>query len=347
MNTFISILVAVVIFCVIIVVHEFGHFFVAKLCGMRVSEFAIGMGPKILKKQGKETLYTIRLLPIGGSCSLGEDEESHDEHSFRNKPVRYKIAVIAAGAVMNFILGFILSIIVTLANGTVSTTTIAYFADNAESAKYGLQANDEIIRINGLKLFTVNDIIYQLSSDEDGVIDFEVKRNGELIKLNGVKFNLTTDEETGERTLVYDFKVKTEKVTIVNFIPYSAKRALYFGRIVLMSLADMIKGKYGVNDLQGPVGIVSAIGDVAKQSGLDMLFILNMASLITINIGVLNLLPLPALDGGRLVFLIIEGIRRKQIKADVEGTIHFVGFALLMLLMIVVTFNDIKNLFVK
>jgi regulator of sigma E protease len=347
MSTVISILIAVVVFCVIIIVHELGHFFVAKLCGMRVSEFAIGMGPKIFKKQGKETLYTIRLFPIGGFCSLGEDEESSDERSFRNKPVRYKIAVIAAGAIMNLVLGLILSIIVSLVSGKAVSTTVVYFADNAESAKYGLQLNDEIVRINGVKLFTANDIIYQLGNDEDGVVDFEVKRNGELVKLNGIRFNITTDEQTGERTLVYDFKVRTDKITAANLLPYSVNRTLYFGRIIILSLVDIIKGKYGLNDLQGPVGIVSAIGDVAKQSGLDISFILNMAILITINVGIFNLLPLPALDGGRLIFLYIEGIRRKQIKADIEGAIHFVGFALLMLLMVVVTFNDIKNLFVK
>lgn len=346
MNTFISILIAVIIFCVIIIVHELGHFVAARLCGIKVDEFAIGMGPVLFKKRGEKTLFTLRALPIGGFCSMGEDEDRENPDSFRNKPVAFKIITIAAGAVMNLVLGFILSVAVTIINGEAVSSKIIYFSDDAVSSKYGLQLDDKIIKINNVKIYTVQDITYQLGNDEDGIVDFLVERGGERILLNDVHFALKSDPETGRQTLIYDFKVAREKVTVQNFLPYSLKNSIYYARIVIMSLGDIVKGKYGINDLQGPVGIVTAIGDIAETQGFDIGFLFDMATLITINIGIFNLLPIPALDGGRIVFLIIEGIRRKQLKAETEGLIHFVGFALLMLLMVVVTFNDIKNIII-
>lgn len=346
MNTVLSIIIAIVIFCVIIIVHEFGHFFIAKLCGVRVDEFAIGMGPAIFRKQGMETLFTVRLFPIGGFCSMGEDEDREDPDSFRKKPVAAKMAVIVAGAFMNIVLGFIIVCISFIVSGKGVSSTIVYFSDDAVSPGYGLQLNDTITEINGVKIFTARDITYQLSSDEDGIVDFTVKRNGEKVELKGVHFPMKVDEETGKQTLIYDFKVMSEKITLMNIIPYTAKATVYYARVVLLSLKDLITGKYGINDLQGPVGIVSTIGTTVAAAGLDWDFILQMAALITINIGIFNLLPIPALDGGRFVLLIVEAVRRKTMKAEVEGMIHFVGFALLMVLMFVVTFNDIKNLFV-
>lgn len=347
MNTFWSILIAIVIFCVIVLVHEFGHYFVAKLCGIRVDEFSIGMGPVIYKKMGKETIFTVRALPIGGACMMGEDVDEERSDSFRKKPVPQKMAVIVAGAFMNIVLGFVIAVAALIISGKAVTSTIVYFSDDAVSTQYGLQLNDTIVKINGTRIFTAKDITYQLSSDDDGIVDFVVKRDGKKVELNGVHFAMAYNEETGTQTLTYDFKVAAEKVTFANIIPYAFKNCIYYGRIVLMSLRDLIMGKYGINDLQGPVGIVTAIGSTATESGFDIDFLLQMATLITINIGIFNLLPIPALDGGRFVFLVIEAIRRKPMKAEVEGMIHFVGFALLMLLMIVVTFNDIKNIFVK
>lgn len=342
-----SIIAAAAFFCLIIVIHEFGHFIVAKACGIRVDEFAIGMGPVIFKKQGRETLFTLRLLPIGGFCSMGEDVDEEDPNSFRKKPVLYKIATIAAGAVMNLILGFVLSVIYILASGKVVTSTIVFFSEDAVSTEYGLQLYDSIEKINGVKIFSVKDITYQLGSDEDCIVDFTVKRDGKTVALNGVRFASKIDEQTGKQTLIYDFKVASVAVTAGNLLPAAAKNAVYYGRIVLMSLMDMVRGKYGINDLQGPVGIVTVIGDAAEEAGFDISFILDIATLVTINIGIFNLLPIPALDGGRLVFLIIEAIRRKSLKAETEGLIHFVGFAALMLLMAFVTFNDVKNIFMK
>lgn len=346
MSTVISIISAVLIFCVIVVVHEFGHFIVARKCGIDVQEFAIGMGPVIFKKQGKHTLFTLRLLPLGGFCSMGEDEESDNENSFRNKSVWRRIAVIAAGAIMNLILGFILSLIIFLVAGKVTTTIIAEIVPGSGCETAGMAVGDRITKVNGLHIFTANDIIYELRNDEDGILDFVVERDGEKLTFNGVKFGLTVDEETGERVLNYDFKVYMKNMTAAELLPAAANKFMYYSRLILMSLRDLISGKYGLNNLQGPVGIVTVISESAQESGFDIGYLLDIAMLISVNVGIFNLLPLPALDGGRLVFLIIEAIRRKPIKAETEGMVHFAGFALLMLLMIIVTFNDVKNIFI-
>lgn len=346
MSTVISIISAVLIFCVIVVVHEFGHFIVARKCGIDVQEFAIGMGPVIFKKQGKHTLFTLRLLPLGGFCSMGEDEESDNENSFRNKSVWRRIAVIAAGAIMNLILGFILSLIIFLVAGKVTTTIIAEIVPGSGCETAGMAVGDRITKVNGLHIFTANDIIYELRNDEDGVLDFVVERDGEKLTFNGVKFGLTVDEETGERVLNYDFKVYMKNMTAAELLPAAANKFMYYSRLILMSLRDLISGKYGLNNLQGPVGIVTVISESTQESGFDIGYLLDIAMLISVNVGIFNLLPLPALDGGRLVFLIIEAIRRKPIKAETEGMVHFAGFALLMLLMIIVTFNDVKNIFI-
>lgn len=346
MSTVISIISAVLIFCVIVVVHEFGHFIVARKCGIDVQEFAIGMGPVIFRKQGKHTLFTFRLLPLGGFCSMGEDEESDNENSFRNKSVWRRIAVIAAGAIMNLILGFILSLIIFLVAGKVTTTIIAEIVPGSGCETAGMAVGDRITKVNGLHIFTANDIIYELRNDEDGVLDFVVERDGEKLTFNGVKFGLTVDEETGERVLNYDFKVYMKNMTAAELLPAAANKFMYYSRLILMSLRDLISGKYGLNNLQGPVGIVTVISESAQESGFDIGYLLDIAMLISVNVGIFNLLPLPALDGGRLVFLIIEAIRRKPIKAETEGMVHFAGFALLMLLMIIVTFNDVKNIFI-
>ncbi len=231
MNTFLSILIAAVFFCLIIIIHELGHFTVAKLCGIRVDEFAVGMGPVIFKKQKGDTLYTIRLLPIGGFCAMGEDEERCTPDSFRQKPVWARMATIAAGAVMNLVLGFILSLILLLVEGGAVSTQIVWFAEDAASSRYGLQLGDKITEINGVHIFSVKDITYQLGNDEDGVVDFVVKRDGKNVAVNGVKFAVEADKETGKNTLIYDFKVLKEKVTPANIIPYGFKNAVYYGRI--------------------------------------------------------------------------------------------------------------------
>ncbi|MCM1578771.1 MAG: RIP metalloprotease RseP, partial [Ruminococcus sp.] len=211
----------------------------------------------------------------------------------------------------------------------------------------GLRQYDEITEVNGLHVFNAGDIIYQLKNDEDGYLDFKIKRDGGVMELKSVPFELTVDEATGERMLRYDFYVYGKELAAADLLPQALNKFAYYSRLILLSLKDLISGKYGLNTLQGPVGIVSVITESAQTIGFDIGYLLDMGMLITINVGIFNLLPLPALDGGRLVFLIIEAVRRKAMKPETEGMVHFVGFALLMLLMLAVTFNDVKSIFVR
>lgn len=337
-----KILIAIIVFGVIIVIHEWGHFIAARLSGVKVNEFAIGMGPALFKIHGKKTMFSLRLLPIGGYCAMeGEDTTSSDDGAFCSKSPIKRLFITAAGAVMNIILGFIIAIVVTAINGRVVTNQVTYFTDDAVSSSSGLQLDDVILKINGKKIFTANDIVYQLRNDVDGVVDMVVLRNGEKVKLDAVRFDLSLNTETGKQVINIDFKVKANDCTIANIIPYSFKRTVTTARLIWISLIDMISGKYGFNDIQGPVGIVTAIGEASEQSFSDLL---DFMMLITVNVGIFNLLPLPALDGGRLVFIIVEMIRRRPVPPEKEGLVHFIGFAALMLLMVAVTFNDIVRL---
>ncbi|MBR1384854.1 MAG: site-2 protease family protein [Ruminococcus sp.] len=344
-----KILVALLIFELIIVIHEGGHFIVAKLCGVKVNEFAIGMGPAILKKQKGETLYAWRLLPIGGYCAMeGEDEDSDDDRSFNKKSVPKRIAIVIAGIVMNLILGFVLLVIYTVITAPITSTTVSKFeTDTAASHVSGLEVGDEIISVNGMHIFTDMDLSYQFQNDEDGVFDMVVKRNGEKKELKNVKFDIVNER------LHIDFFVLPEEANFFSVTSYAFRHTVTDGRLIYISLIDMIRGKYSIRDLSGPVGIVNVIGDVieseTKENGIDWhgLFeqMLSLAAFITINLGLFNLLPLPALDGGRLIFLIIEGIRGKPVPPEKEGMVHFVGMALLLLLMAVITVSDIIKLF--
>ncbi len=346
MSTVLIIVLTLLFFGVIITIHEFGHFIAARANKITVSEFSIGMGPAIYKKQGENTLFTLRLLPIGGYCAMNEDTENDDPNSYRKKSVWARMAVILAGPLMNLILGFILSIAMLIVVGYGVSSVVVDFSENSKSQFYGLEMYDEIVEINGVSIFTSQDITYQLSSDKDGIVDFVVKRDGEKIEINDIAFEMIYDEQLDSSTLKYDFKVAREGVTFTNIFEYAFKNTAYYSRIVLFSVRDLLTGTYKINDLQGPVGVVTAIDEVTKDYGFDIEFIMSMAILLTINIGIFNLLPVPALDGGRFFFLVIEAIRRKPIKASVEATINFIGFALLLLLMIYVTSKDIFNIFI-
>lgn len=351
LNLLLIIVISVLLFVMIIVVHEFGHFIIAKLCGVRVNEFAIGMGPKLLKFQGKETLYTIRLIPIGGFCAMeGEDTESDDPKAFCSKKVWQRFLIVAAGAVFNIVLGLIFMIIITAQNPVYASTTISYFADTAVSnqGENCLMLEDKVLEVNGYDVYCAQDLEYGLQFDPDnnGVMDFTVLRDGEKVALNGVNFNVREDEEYGKITEI-DFKVLPIERNVWSVISQSSLNTLSSIRMIFHSLFRLVTFQVGANELAGPVGTATIIGEVASagfkidfMSGINN--ILNIMALITVNLGIFNLLPLPALDGGRLVFLIVEGIRRKPIKN--EAAVHAIGFALLILLMVFVTYNDIVRL---
>lgn len=337
-----QVIIAIIVFGVIIAIHEFGHFIVAKLCNIRVNEFAIGMGPALIKRRKGETLYALRAIPIGGYVKMeGEDESSDDDRAFNKKPVYQRMLVVVAGAVMNILLGFIIILIATLMSDGISTTVIASFNENATSHESGLKVDDKILKINGRRMFVDADIVYELLNDEDGITQILVERNGEKVNLDNVKFDIEKNED-GTQSINFDFMVYGQKKTFTNVVKFTADKTVSTARIIWLTLTDLLKGKYGINDLSGPIGVVDAIG---QASSMGLLQLLALASFITINVGIFNLLPIPALDGGRIVFLIIEGIRRKPIKPEYEGYVHFIGLALLLLLMVIVSISDVVKLF--
>lgn len=335
-------LVAVLVMFSAIVIHEFGHFLLAKINGIRVNEFAVGFGPKLIHKKIGETEYAWRLIPFGGFCAMeGEDEESDDPRAFGNRPAWRRLSVVLAGGIFNLLLGLILAVCLVAPQERFATTRVAEFEENAVSCQYGLEEGDLIQKANGRRIFTTYDLSYVLSTDEDGVLDLDVKRNGETLHLDDVQFALD-EAEDGRRYIHLDFYVYGEDRTVLSVIKNSVLTTLSYGRIVYMSLFDLLSGRFGLNDMSGPVGITAAIGSAAKQSLQDVLY---FACLITVNLGLINLLPLPALDGGRSVFLLLEMIRRKPVPAKYEGLVHSIGFALLIALIVWISFHDITRLF--
>lgn len=340
-NTVWPILLAILMFVIIIILHEFGHFITAKLLGVRVNEFSVGFGPKLFSKKGKETTYSVRAIPFGGFCAMeGEDEESNDPRAFGNKKPWRRFIIVAAGATFNLILGFVIAVLMTIPQERYATTTIGKFEDGAVSCNYGLQVNDEIVAANGRKIYCFSDLSYMLASAKDGKLDFTVLRDGKKVELKNVTFDLEPLDD-GNNYISLDFRVYGEEKTFTNTLKYAAKTTVSYGRIVYMSLYDMITGKFKINQMSGPVGITAAVSQATRQSVWNILY---YACIITVNLGIMNLLPLPALDGGRLLFILIEMIRRKPIPAKYEGLVHTIGFVILFGLIILITFNDILNL---
>lgn len=333
-------LVAVLLFLVLIVIHEFGHFISAKLLGVRVNEFAIGFGPKLFSKQGKETKYSVNLIPFGGYCAMeGEDEESGDERAFCNKPAWKRFIIVAMGAIFNLILGLIIVAIVLAPSKMFATTTIAEFNENAISVESGLKPDDTILEVDGRRIFTTYDLSYSFTNVKDGKIDILVKRNGEKELLKNVAFK--SQEIEGMSFLNVDFKVYGEEKTVGSYIKQTVKTAISYCAVVWRSLIDMLSGKYGISAVSGPVGVTATVANVARENLMDVLPIM---ALITINLGLFNLLPIPALDGGRLLFILFEMIFRKPVPQKYEAVVHTVGFVILFGLMILIAAKDIWSL---
>ncbi len=331
-----SILLTLLIFAVIILIHEGGHFTAAKLCGVKVNEFSIGMGPSLFHFGKGETRYSLRLLPIGGYVSMeGEDDSSNDPRAFCRQPVWKRIIIVIAGAVMNLLLGFLIVLALTAPKEKLASTTIAQFMEGASTSLCGLREGDQILSINGRSIWVESDIIYALSADTDGIVDMEVRRNGQRIKLTDVAFQM----EDG--TIMIDFKVVGISKSVGSVLSYSLRKTASIGRLVWISVGQLVTGKASVSELSGPIGTAQAVGEASK-AGLST--VMNLFAFITVNVGIFNLLPIPALDGGRLVFLLIEGITRHRVNPRYEAYIHFAGFILVFGLIIFVSFHDIVNL---
>lgn len=340
---------AILVFGVIVFIHEFGHFIFAKAFKIKVNEFAIGFGPTIFKFQKGETKYAIRILPFGGFCAMeGEDNDSNDDRAFfRVKPWK-RIVVVAAGAVFNIILGFIIMISAVAIQGAIhenhllATTTVSDFSENATTNKNnGLKEKDVIKKINGRRVFSVEEISYMLATAESNKIDLVVLRNGEKIELKDVEFPQT--EYEGKTYLTIDFYFIGEEVGFVSCIKQGFSRTLSMGRIVFMSLGDLISGKFGLNEISGPVGVTQVVSDAVTATTVNglqgLVSLLRVLCLITVNLGVFNLLPIPALDGSRIWFLVVEWIKGKPVKN--EALVHSIGMFILLALMVLLVFKDL------
>lgn len=445
LTTIALILIGVLLFELIIFIHEFGHFITAKKSGIKVNEFSLGMGPKIFSFGKGETKYSLRIFPIGGFCAMeGEDEESPEPRAFNNAKVWKRMIVVIAGAVMNIILGFVLMFVVVVQQDSYSSTEVQSFPATSFSSCTGLQSGDVIKEINGYGISTSMDFNYPIStaelktvdgstleiykedcgnnlynmavslvqdknnklSDEQvskvnellskstneivkakskedaysiyenyykeindacGIKDYKVEkiveketrkrytadilveRNGEEKLLKNVQFFTYTTQDNSDPQVSIDFYVKPIEKTFGSVISQTFKQTISTCKMIYASLGGLLTGKFGLKDMSGPIGIASAVTTVASES-LSSGFmsavnsIIYVMMIITVNLGLFNMLPFPALDGGRFVFLIIEAIRGKSVPRKVEAIVNGIGMGLLILLMILITANDIFKL---
>lgn len=355
---------AILVFGLLIGIHEFGHLAAAKAVGVTVHEFSIGMGPKLFSFTRGGTKYSLRILPIGGYCKMeGEDEKSENPGALCNKSVWARLLVMVSGALMNIILGFLIYVLInTCYVNDFRINTVGKVLENSPAYECGIESGDEIVAINGHRVHITAEASFAVFLNGNNENEITVKRNGEKLKFYAtpavfieeyedeqgkIQGGYFADENTPEelienygRSIIgYEFQ-KVDK-TVWNVLKNAFFSAGYTVKVVLYSLKMLITGQVGMRDVSGPVGIVSQIGQSAA-AGLASL--LAFTAMITINLGVFNLLPLPALDGGRVLFLLIELLRRKPVPPEKEGMVHFVGLALLMILILVVTAGDIYKL---
>ncbi|MBR3786484.1 MAG: RIP metalloprotease RseP [Firmicutes bacterium] len=326
---------AIVLFVLLIFPHELGHFIVAKAVGVKVNEFAFGMGPALLQKQGEETLYSIRLIPIGGYCAMeGENEESDNPRSFNNKPGWAKISVLAAGAAMNMVIAVM---VLSIALGVIgiTTTTLEAVEENSPAYTAGIEAGDEIIAINEKAVSSWSDVSAYISETPESV-DVTVLRDGKELEMTGV-----VPEQSKDGRYVIGI---TSKVTHgpLAAIGGGLRSTWNMTMMMFQSLKMLITGDVPASDIAGPVGIVTMVSDTTSH-GWE--YFASLVALMSINLAIINLLPLPALDGGRILFVFIRKITGKMISDDLEGKIHMIGMLLLFALMIFATWNDIMRLF--
>ena len=350
------IIIAVVLFGILIAVHEFGHFITAKLLGVKVNEFSIGMGPRVMHKTKGETEYSLRILPIGGFCAMeGEDEATDDPRSFECQAPWKKFIILVAGSFMNFVAGVLIILLLFSNAQAFKAPVITEFMDGAEHLQAaGLQAGDRFYRIDGHRIYFMNDVSLFLSRAEDGVMDLEVLRNGERVRLENFDLSpkVPYTNENGQTTYMRGFYYGVpEKATLGLILKNTWYQSIDCVRLVWISLGDLITGVAGLRDLSGPIGIVDAVGDAGASADtlLDGLFsVLNFMSLIAINLAIMNLLPIPALDGGRIFFLVVgvavKVLTGKKLNPKYEGWVNAAGFALLMGLMIIVAISDVLKL---
>ena len=345
MITLLYLLITLLLLSVLVFLHEGGHFLLARLNGITVNEFAIGMGPKILSRVSKKSgiRYSIRAFPLGGFVSMaGEDGESEDVNAFCNKNVWRRISTVLAGPVTNIIIGFLGMLVLVALTGP-ATNIVARFFDDATSDDYGLQINDKIIAVNDVKTHSGNEVVYEITYQGDKPIDLTVIRDGEKIILEDVVF--PTIEENGVVLGTYDmqfFGIDEENITPGVVLSHTFWRTYSTAKMVWDSLADLITGRFGLDAISGPIGMTELVGSALATGWESVLY---LWVIISVNLGVMNLLPFPALDGGRLMFLFWEAITRKPVNRNIEAYINAAGLLILMAFMLLITFKDIFKLF--
>ena len=379
----ITAIVTIVMFLIMVSLHEFGHYIVARVLDFKILEYAIGFGPAIFKREKNSILYSVRVVPFGGYCKFeGEDEESSDPRAFSNRPVWRRILVVAAGGIFNIILGFLIFMVVMPSLSPVSTNVINSVVENSYLEQCGVQPGDKIIEIDGKSISFYNDItLYTSNLSGNEEIDLTIKRNGEKLDFTvkpteqkitynytdeGVEYisaingeeemqlipyseNLLKQEDLIGKSQVQTryiigFVPQTQDITALNIWGNAWNNTKFVVKLVYRSLWEMVTGKVGVEQMSGPVGIVNEVNNAVNQGSHSWLYVLNLMALLTINLGVFNLLPFPALDGGRLFFMIVELIRRKPIPPEKEGMVHAIGIILLFALIIFISFHDILKL---
>ena len=349
------ILFAILLFGILIAVHEFGHFFTAKLLGVKVNEFSIGMGPRLLHRVKGETEYSLRAFPIGGFCAMeGEDEATDDPRSFECQAAWKKFIILVAGSLMNFIAGLLIILVLFSQAAAFSAPVVTGFMDGAEHLEQGgLQAGDRFYRIDGHRIYFMGDASLFLDRAGD-TVDLEIVRDGEHVLLEDFDFARKVPADDGQGQITYKRGVyfgAAEQATPWLILKNTWYQAIDCVRIVWMSLGDLITGAVGLREMSGVIGIVDTVGTMgaqAQSTGDALYSIFSFMSLIAINLAVMNLLPIPALDGGRIFFLIVGGIyrllTRKKLNPRYESWVNMAGFALLMGLMVVVAISDVLKL---
>ncbi|MBR0366098.1 MAG: site-2 protease family protein [Clostridia bacterium] len=379
-------IVTILMFLVMVSLHEFGHFITAKLMDFKILEYSIGFGPAILKSKKTEIQYSLRAIPFGGYCKFeGEDSESDDPRAFSNRPVWQRIIVVAAGGVFNILLGFILFLVIVPFTSPIRTNVIESVVPGSYIEEAGILPGDKVVGIDGKKVNFYDDItLYRDEFKAGGEYELVIKRDGKKMEFTFIPSEIVTEysytdkgiEVTSEingkpeesefydyndknvikdearidttetvTRLIIGFVPKTEPVTFFNIWGEAWNETRFVVKLVYNSLWQMVTGRIGVEEMSGPVGVVSEVNTVVHSGKGSWLNLLMLTALLTINLGVFNLLPIPALDGGRLLFMLIELVTRRRIPPEKEGVVHTIGFALLIALIIFISYHDIVKLF--
>ncbi len=351
MTTLLYVLLGLVMFGLLILIHELGHFLFAKAFHVTIEEFAIGMGPKLLSHMGRDGVrYSLRLIPMGGFVSMaGEDEESTDPNALNRKPVWQRMIIVAAGAVMNLLLGFLLMGVFIGISPLYSTTVSGFRVVDAEGMPveceeiYGIRVGDTITKVGSRRIHVRNDFVYEVMFLKDTPTDITVRRDGETVVIPEVRFQTYTESGITLGKAGFIETTSLEK-TFPELVRQSYFQSISSIRMLWSSLLNTARGEYGTEALSGPVGVIGEVKETVTLGWDAFLFLVIM---LTLNLGLVNLLPLPALDGGRLFFMLIELVRGKPVPPKYEGYVHAAGLVLLMALMVFVTYNDIVRLLFK